>query len=442
MTNTTQDPVQGLIDFVTIIKPYHTKIVEVSVEHEHSEKINTTISDVGSLSEDLSFDALDYNRTVCGSNTEQRTHGDPFEFVLISPDVNNSFVGSSPKTQAVNVTNKTFIIAGDQRQSFYAGDQIEAFVYVDDYSPTSNHSIVVDAVIPYQISDPLSNALIVSGDVTNILENETYYVYGGWVEGEKAYKVITKTQISSSPNTYRLVMDTSTLVTEESRNKNFGLYRQRVQLSATSNIFTIGSVEFNVGTRDSWPGFDDYTTYQLGNVPHTIITVVENIDPQPPYASLAFDSVLPNLYFSGHLVQPSYAVIDIITSNDTTQAFVTSGDQTARFFTGKQFYVEDSSCDGVYTTYYATYAMSSDQTTIYVAERNVVTTITSFGTIYNYNYGMNNRSPFRSDIPHNNVECFMSETLEIELDPPYTWTPPPSLSTCPAPDVESSPPPL
>ena len=40
-----QDPVQGLVDYVLDIKPYHTKIVEVLIEYIHTDPINVTIAE-------------------------------------------------------------------------------------------------------------------------------------------------------------------------------------------------------------------------------------------------------------------------------------------------------------------------------------------------------------------------------------------------------------
>jgi len=365
-----------------------------------------------------------------------RTHGDPYETLLISPDVNNPFVGSSSDTQAIHLSQKSFIVAGDRRDLFFVGDQIELFVYIDDYSATANHTILVDAVIPYVVSNPLSNSLIVSGDVSGILNDETYYVYAGWVEGEKPYKVVSKTLISSSPDTYRLLIDTSTLVSEDSRNKHFGLKRTRIDLSSTTNIFTIDDVKFNVGTRDSWPGFSDPTTYRLGNIPHTIITVSESIVPQPPFSGITFDVDVPGYYFSGHITLPVYDVEDIITDTGVVHGFVIGGDLTAKLNRGKQFEIRDGSCDGIYTVYYSTYDNSLDLTHIYTAEHIDTLPSLPYGTVHYRKYGMNQSSPFRNDIPHNNVECIMSETFEIVLDPPYTWIPPTPTSTCPAPDEE------
>lgn len=44
-TMNTRDPVQGLVDYVLDVKPFHTKILEVWVEYIHTNRINATVSD-------------------------------------------------------------------------------------------------------------------------------------------------------------------------------------------------------------------------------------------------------------------------------------------------------------------------------------------------------------------------------------------------------------
>lgn len=52
---TTLDPVQGLVDYVLDVKPYHTKIMEVLVEYIHSDPINVTITDSIRMNIDLAY---------------------------------------------------------------------------------------------------------------------------------------------------------------------------------------------------------------------------------------------------------------------------------------------------------------------------------------------------------------------------------------------------
>src|SRR5271154_6372314 len=67
MTNTTTfpglvtiDPIQGLIDYVNDIKPYHTKIFETLVEYVYTDYVNVNIVDIPEWNIPISYsDALD-----------------------------------------------------------------------------------------------------------------------------------------------------------------------------------------------------------------------------------------------------------------------------------------------------------------------------------------------------------------------------------------------
>lgn len=55
-TLNTRDPVQGLIDYVQDVKPFHTKILEVWVEYIYGDKIEATIKDEMKMEIDILFD--------------------------------------------------------------------------------------------------------------------------------------------------------------------------------------------------------------------------------------------------------------------------------------------------------------------------------------------------------------------------------------------------
>lgn len=40
-----RDPIQGLIDYINVVKPYHTKIAEVRVVYKHEDLVNASISE-------------------------------------------------------------------------------------------------------------------------------------------------------------------------------------------------------------------------------------------------------------------------------------------------------------------------------------------------------------------------------------------------------------
>ncbi len=92
-TTSSLDPVQGLIDYVLEIKPYHTKIMEVLVDYIHTDCINTKITE-----------ALDFciGISVPGYNSR-------FSF---------SVVGVDPAT-------KSFVVSGDVRYAIFSGQHVQ-----------------------------------------------------------------------------------------------------------------------------------------------------------------------------------------------------------------------------------------------------------------------------------------------------------------------------
>lgn len=410
MTKKLEDPVQGLIDFVTTVKPFHTKIVEVNVEHEHSEKVNITITDASQLEESVDYSPLDYNLTIFGRDNQLRTHADPFDFNLISPDVDHNFIGSSLATQAVQISNNRLLVAGNQLDLLRVGDTFEAFVF-KDISPTTI----------LHVDDVTSTSLIINGDTSWITIGSEYYVFSGTTEFEQLFTVTGKTSISLTPLLTEVFV--SETVSTDVIGKYFGLVRDRIHINTASNIFTIGSVDFNKGTLNSWPDVNDFSTYKIGNVPHTVITTVEPIVPQAPYDTLTFSSSDGNEY-NGYLRLTPIAVVQMLDNGTFYIGIRVAGDQTALFKSGLQFDIVSGNCLGTYTTMSCLYSAGS--TDVYFAERPTLQVSTIVGDLQIHQFGISGYSAISRGLSHNNIECYMMESLVIELDPPYDNILPPS----------------
>lgn len=113
------DPVQGLVDYVLDIKPYHSKIVEVLLEYVHTDTIDTTILDTANfgITIDRPFNAQS-DQCLDGFDTKPFDIQDP-GFPVITLDV----------------TNNSFIIPGDYAREFPVNTNIylTAF-YIDPYT--------------------------------------------------------------------------------------------------------------------------------------------------------------------------------------------------------------------------------------------------------------------------------------------------------------------
>ena len=116
------DPVQGLVDYVLEVKPYHTKIVEVLVEYVYTDCIDVTIT------EELDFC---FNLGMSGINSN-------FAYNIVSANI---------------VTNE-ITIAGP-------------------VGPLSHPTIVVGQTIQIVQSTDNNGPYIVKSMSYNLLENET-----------------------------------------------------------------------------------------------------------------------------------------------------------------------------------------------------------------------------------------------------------------------------
>ena len=288
------DPVQGLVDYVLDIKPYHTKIVEVLIEYVYGENVNVTVLDEVHLKLDFYTPFDEFAVNSCGGY-DTRAFDDPTLVPILSPNVADQFI--SGFNYGIDAVNDRFIIIGDRTGDFRVGETILISSFVEDYA-----------------------------DVNNIIQTT---------------------------------------------GNNFG-------------SFTIADVEYDGGSIDSWPDLLDPSSYTIGNVAHTIITVVENLeDPADvitipteqayiAYASLggiAIEGMLPysNL---GPTPDEGYFTTPIIDVDTVVEQFVISGDLIgSNVVAGQTFTVKQSTGNnGVYTIASISYNAIDDETTIAVVE--------------------------------------------------------------------------
>ena len=128
------DPVQGLVDYIEDIKPYHSKVIEILTEYVYNESIETTITDLLHLQVDLIFpgpiDAQETFDILCGFG--QQAYGGFTAWPVIPPNV--TLVGG-PFVDAplgYDIVADTVIIPGDRTGQYLIGEDIEIDLYAFD----------------------------------------------------------------------------------------------------------------------------------------------------------------------------------------------------------------------------------------------------------------------------------------------------------------------
>jgi len=133
-----QDPVQGLVDYVSDIKPFHSKIIEILVEYIHEDSVKVTIND--ELSTCVNFGYPNINSIFV------------FDIISINQSTNSFNVRS-------NIKN---IIFPGQRIELWFSKNNNGFYYVDSITYDFNNnisSIKVNQIIP--------DSLDISGQIAN-----------------------------------------------------------------------------------------------------------------------------------------------------------------------------------------------------------------------------------------------------------------------------------
>ncbi|MGI0075811.1 MAG: hypothetical protein ACREAU_00200, partial [Nitrosopumilaceae archaeon] len=124
------DPVEGLVQYVLDIKPYHTKIIEVLVEYLHTDPLNVTILD--ELDWDIFLaEPARLQAEGCCDGYSVVNFGNPVVYPIASP---NPLI-SSEAYPAINPINDsiTMLTCGDPKV-FTPGTQFRFFAFLEDYS--------------------------------------------------------------------------------------------------------------------------------------------------------------------------------------------------------------------------------------------------------------------------------------------------------------------
>lgn len=368
------DPVQGLVDFVLDIKPYHTKIVEVLIEYVYHEFADITIVDDINTTVDLFYPALPANQLMplaCDGGYGTRSFGDPGKNHIISPNPTVAFE-SYP---AINAGNNTFIVTGDRVSEFKSGVTVYLVSIIEDYSNV--HSIYgVEAGVA-DISNPPS--FFVVGDQTTQFVDGYLFEVNGTQQNDRSYSVIGGATYSGVTNLTKIPVGQSIL--GDVPHGQLGVVR--VGVPANSGEFTVELSTFNPGMIDSWPDVTTPSSFLMGDDAHTVVSTIEPLTAIPvlspmqiyvSYVTVAPIIIEGMLSYSNHtaLYQPSIPeytqtpdegvnqrnIVGVVASTDdgfgspipNSGKFTISGNfSVSNVFVGDTFTVSGSENNGTYT---------------------------------------------------------------------------------------------
>ena len=171
------DPVQGLIDYVNDVKPYHTKVIESLVEYVGFENVNVSIDERHQLDVHLDYSLKrPFKQTYIATGYE--TFGDPpksFINATVPIITNIKFVGSPP--QRVYDFYGTYVYLNGVLQKEIFGSPLEGDYYIQGINKS-------DWDAPINFGKIIFKNPLKSGDIVEIYTlTQEYYVPNSCTDG-------------------------------------------------------------------------------------------------------------------------------------------------------------------------------------------------------------------------------------------------------------------
>lgn len=268
------DPVQGLVDYVNDVKPYHTKIIEVLVEYVHEDKINVTILEDTDWNIGLSWPSEEMAELTCPGGYATGLFGDPNIWPVVSPNPTIPFEAYP----AINTFTNTFTLIGDRTGDIIPGMQIELITFVENFEflypiVEANAGPAGDPGTYFVVEDPFGDFVLAHPPyVGSPIDPAFHFVETLGTSNDN--RPFTVTNVSPyGPGLTKVEVGQAIL--PQLTGGSLGLVRTAGNNTGT---YTVAQVVYNGGSIDSWPGYPNPTTYQIGNDPHTIVSVVEPLN--------------------------------------------------------------------------------------------------------------------------------------------------------------------
>lgn len=264
------DPVDGLVGYVEDVKPYHTKIVEVLVEYVFGEPVDVTILEDPHLQIDIARPSEPFVAFSCDDGYSSRPYGGPSIWPVLSPNQSIPF----ETYPAINASTNSFTVPGDRTDDFSSGTEIQLITFVEDYEhvfdivdinsgPAGTGFFVIDdGVAP---NDFATNHPVWSGSP---IAGHAIEAFGTTADDNRQFIVTNIVPASPSPGLTTVYVAQAVL--SQGPSGKLGMVRS---VGNNTGTFTVIQSGYSKGFIDSWPGYPVPSTYEIGDDPHTIVTV-------------------------------------------------------------------------------------------------------------------------------------------------------------------------
>jgi len=344
------DPVQGLIDYVNDIKPYHTKIIESLVEYVSTEFVNVTILEDFQLHIEFDF-SYDINIAGCAGGYGALPFDDPENFPILSPDPSKMI--TDVQTPPV-FTSNSFIVLEDRTQGLDPAGSLtfKMISFIEDQII----GIVDDAASP-----SIGGEFHLRGDRSSTFVDGFIFSVSGSLFNDTSYKVTADSTYNNINNITKIPVDGQI----KDANDVSGFIKisdatGSPPINNNNGSFTVISSTFTPGTVDISPytttvisgltlvppvGLDHHQRYvssvTVGNLEYKKILTYSNV---LKYHNSSPDSLIQTPD-EGDVIAP------IISLSETSPSFFEiEGDfENSNLFIGDEIIVVDSNPPDKYT---------------------------------------------------------------------------------------------
>lgn len=277
------DPVQGLVDYVLDVKPFHTKIVEVLVEYVYEEALATTVGDLLELDIGIQYPATPVGELECLGAYDTLPWDSDGTYPVVAPNASIPF----EQYPAINPGTNSMIFPGDVTRELKTGNTVYIFSAVEDFT---NVTPIADILTS---ASPSLNAFTVAGNYTPFYTAGLQFVVYGTFGNDGTYTVDVAGSTFDG-------FDTTIPVVEPILDPlvvgSIGLIETA---GPHTGYYTISNTEFSNGSIDSWAAAPDPFAIIKGDTAHTIVTFVEPVASIPAlglnqtYSAFLVNSELP-----------------------------------------------------------------------------------------------------------------------------------------------------
>jgi len=307
-SNTSLDPVDGLLDYINNVKPFHTKIAEVLVEYVYSETFYVSMLEDFNIEVNLLYAHENEFVNKCIGGYSCIPFASPQGWSVVSPNQGMLF----EDYPAINPSTKELIVLGNLVDDLVVDNTIVMTSYIEDVSGISK---IIDIGTNYFIVESAG----VYGSTFDTYFSSSDIVYTTGMPLDDGTDFVITNILVDNPSVGLTRVEVDKTIQNPVPIGYLGLKKLPGDNNGT---FTVDGLEYTDGTNNYYGTPLVTSTFTLGDDPHTIITVAESLNPLSSLGPHQSHSVSINLVPAEITKVLSYSHISNLPTNKPDEGYI------------------------------------------------------------------------------------------------------------------------